>query len=109
MQKWYNELSKGQKLTVFIPSLALGIAIGTQESNVTYILLPSYRAFGKIRGAGHLLSLLTIGRLDRSMYLLNSHSLTLDRDSTVLSTLFISTIGASHVCTNHQPSYQATL
>ena len=28
MQKWYNELSKGQKLTVFIPSLALGIAIG---------------------------------------------------------------------------------
>ena len=28
MQKWYNELSKGQKLAIFIPSLALGIAIG---------------------------------------------------------------------------------
>lgn len=28
MQKWYNELSKGQKLVIFIPSLALGIAIG---------------------------------------------------------------------------------
>ena len=28
MQKWYNELSKGQKLAIFIPSLALGMAIG---------------------------------------------------------------------------------
>ena len=28
MQKWYNELSKGQKLATFIPSLALGLAIG---------------------------------------------------------------------------------
>ena len=28
MQKWYNELSKGQKLAILIPSLALGLAIG---------------------------------------------------------------------------------
>ena len=28
MQKWYNELSKGQELAIFIPSLALGLAIG---------------------------------------------------------------------------------
>lgn len=28
MQKWYNGLSKGQKLAIFIPSLALGIVIG---------------------------------------------------------------------------------
>ena len=28
MQKWYNGLSKGQKLTIFIPSVALGFAIG---------------------------------------------------------------------------------
>lgn len=28
MQKWYNGLSKGQKLATFIPSLALGFAIG---------------------------------------------------------------------------------
>ena len=28
MQKRYNELSKGQKLAIFIPSLALGFVIG---------------------------------------------------------------------------------
>lgn len=28
MQKWYNELSKGQKLAILIPLLALGFAIG---------------------------------------------------------------------------------
>ena len=28
MQKWYNGLSKGQKLAILIPLLALGIAIG---------------------------------------------------------------------------------
>ena len=28
MQKWYNELSKGQKLAILIPSVALGSAIG---------------------------------------------------------------------------------
>ena len=28
MQKWYNGLSKGQKLTILIPSVALGFAIG---------------------------------------------------------------------------------
>ena len=28
MQKWYNGLSKGQKLAILIPSLVLGFAIG---------------------------------------------------------------------------------
>lgn len=28
MQKWYNGLSKGQKLAILIPSVALGFAIG---------------------------------------------------------------------------------
>lgn len=28
MQKWYNELSKGQKLAILIPSLTLGTVIG---------------------------------------------------------------------------------
>ena len=28
MQKWYNGLSVGQKLTILIPSVALGFAIG---------------------------------------------------------------------------------
>ena len=28
MQKWYNGLSKGQKLAILIPSVALGSAIG---------------------------------------------------------------------------------
>ena len=28
MQKWYDKLSKGQKLTILIPALALGFVIG---------------------------------------------------------------------------------
>ena len=34
MQKWYNGLSKGQKLTILIPSLVLGFVIGADIGNV---------------------------------------------------------------------------
>ena len=34
MQKWYNKLSKGQKLTILIPALALGFVIGVDIGDV---------------------------------------------------------------------------
>ena len=34
MQKWYNKLSKGQKLAILIPALALGFVIGADIGDV---------------------------------------------------------------------------
>lgn len=34
MQKWYNKLSKGQKLTILIPALVLGFVIGAEIGDV---------------------------------------------------------------------------
>ena len=39
MQKWYNELSKGQKIAILIPSLALGIAIGGELGRIGGVVI----------------------------------------------------------------------
>ncbi len=31
MQKWYNKLSKGQKLTILIPAVIAGLTIGADD------------------------------------------------------------------------------
>lgn len=39
MQKWYNKLSKGQKLTILIPAVIAGLTIGADIGDLKGIIL----------------------------------------------------------------------
>ena len=39
MQKWYNGLSKGQKLTILIPAVIAGLTIGADIGDLKGIIL----------------------------------------------------------------------